>query len=522
LYGRLNYERPHAGMRRRWALNLDRMERLLAGLGDPQDALRIVHVAGTKGKGSTATMIAAVLTSAGLRTGLYTSPHLEQLEQRMQIDGRCCTSDELAALVEAVRPVVENIDAKSAGDVLAQPTFFEITTAMALLYFHTQRVDAVALEVGLGGRLDSTNVCTPRVSVITSISFDHMEQLGKTLALIAGEKAGIIKPGVPVITGVTQSEPLEVIESIARERGAPLRRLGREFDYTYFLPDSASAPARIEFNSAPAPAPAPDALRSEDSASRLTAAHQLELGMWGRHQAANAAVALEALLELRRQGWELPDAAIRAGLRSARCPARVEVLSLRPAVIVDVAHNVASIAALIDTLDERFPRADGSHRTACDSPRMLIFAASSDKDLDGMLRLLLPSFDRILLTRYCNNPRSTAPEALLKAAEQIDAEAGSGTMLRARQALRRFSTHADPQEALRAALIEATPDHLLCVAGSLFLAAELHSSLRVATQTDEPAPTPAAPGVSMSLPEQHPPAIASGGNPQLVMAKAVP
>src|SRR4051794_26122956 len=203
---------------------LDRMRRLLARLGDPQHGLRVVHIAGTKGKGSTAAAIASILRAAGSRTGLYSSPHLDGVEERLAIDGEPCPPHELAALINRIRPVIEIMDREPLDGPSAsnRPTYFEIITSLAFLRFAEQNVEAAVVEVGLGGRLDSTNVCQPLVAVITSISFDHMQQLGNTLALIAREKAGIIKPGVPVVSGVTESEPREIIAAIARNRGARL------------------------------------------------------------------------------------------------------------------------------------------------------------------------------------------------------------------------------------------------------------------------------------------------------------
>ncbi|MEX0613266.1 MAG: Mur ligase family protein, partial [Pirellulales bacterium] len=200
LMGRINYERTALIAYQERQLKLDRMRQLLTRLGQPDAGMKIVHVAGTKGKGSTAAMIAGMLTAAGYRTGLFSSPHLERIEERFAVDGQPCTADELVALVNRLRPVAHAMDEEAAadGDPTAGPTYFDVTTAMALLHFVEREVDAAVLEVGLGGRLDSTNVCLPAVSVITSISFDHMKQLGNTLAAIAREKAGIIKPGVPV------------------------------------------------------------------------------------------------------------------------------------------------------------------------------------------------------------------------------------------------------------------------------------------------------------------------------------
>ena len=301
-------------------LKLDRMRALLDRLGNPQDKLRIVHVAGTKGKGSTSAMIAAVLQAAGYRTGLFTSPHLEKIEERIAIDGQPCTADQFAELAAAVRPAVEALDqeAEAAGSGEHGPTYFEIITAMALLCFVRHRVQAAVLEVGLGGRLDSTNVCRPLVSVITSISFDHVQQLGHTLEAIAREKAGIIKPGVPVISGVTAEEPRTVIRRIARESNCRLAELDEDFRFEYQPPQHLEGQAALgsvmfwEVSANKASLPLVEG-RGEGC--------DLPLALLGRHQAANAAIALATIHELIRQGWNISEQAICQGFLTVRWPA---------------------------------------------------------------------------------------------------------------------------------------------------------------------------------------------------------
>jgi len=260
LFRRINYERVADVAYGARQFKLARMYELLTRVGNPHLAMPIVHVAGTKGKGSTSAMIAAVLAAAGYRTGLFTSPHLASLEERIAIDGQNCTADQLVTLVHELQPIVEQMDQEAArqGEECG-PTYFELTTVMALLHFVRQRVQAAVLEVGMGGRLDSTNVCQPEVSVITSISFDHMRQLGNTLAAIAYEKAGIIKPGVPVVSGVTQDEPRHVIANVAAERKSPLVQVGRDFGYRYTPPknvDRAPGNGEIDFWYPSSPGPA--------------------------------------------------------------------------------------------------------------------------------------------------------------------------------------------------------------------------------------------------------------------------
>jgi dihydrofolate synthase/folylpolyglutamate synthase len=427
-YGRINYEQrsPRPG-----DLRLDRMRALLRLLGDPQDRLRIVHVAGSKGKGSTAALLAAVLGRAGYRTGLFTSPHLTRVEERIQIDGQPITPRELTVLLGEVRAAL-------AGRRL-EPTFFEIATALGFLHFWRRRVEAAVIEVGLGGRFDSTNVCRPLLSIITSISLDHTQQLGDRLASIAAEKAGIIKPGRPVVSGVTVPEARAVIERVARARRAPLRQLGADFRYEY-VPGRVTAEAtrlpRVRFASVTSPP-----------------SEWLELGLLGEHQAANAAVAVSAVEVLRSAGWHVGASAVAAGLAGVYWPARLEVTGRRPLVVLDCAHNVASAEALVAALHATFPPAR----------RWLIFAGSGDKDLSGMLRVLAPHFAHAFLTRYAGSARGVPAEEL-------------AALLR-RTADLPHSACPTPPDAWRTARARAGPDDLICVTGSVFLAGELRPAL---------------------------------------------
>jgi dihydrofolate synthase/folylpolyglutamate synthase len=297
------------------------------------------------------------------------------------------------------------------------------------------------LEVGLGGRLDSTNVCLPAVSVITSISFDHMRQLGNTLAAIAREKAGIIKPGVPVVSGVVDDEPRQVIEQIARQRGSRLLQLGRDFHYQYEPPRDVgreAAQGRMSYRLS-----CPDRRQTYDNVS---------LGLLGRHQAANAATALTVLDELARQGWQIPDAALRRGVAEVRWPARVEVAGRQPAVVIDAAHNVASVEALATTLAESFSARE----------RILVFATTRDKEVPAMLRCLLPHFDHVIVTQYQNNPRGVPPEELAAIAAQESA------------AVRVCPSPAAAWEIVRTL---AGEKDLVCITGSFFIAAEMRAQI---------------------------------------------
>ena len=449
LVDRIDYERTLSMPSSEEAFKLDRMRELLRRLGDPQNRTPIIHIAGTKGKGSTAAMLTAVLSAAGHRTGLFTSPHFDRVEERMAVDAQPCSPEELADLIEHVRPVVEAMDRAATQENPPEhgPTYFEIITATALCHFARRAVDAAILEVGLGGRLDSTNVCTPALSVITSISFDHTQQLGETLAAIAAEKAGIIKPGVPVVSGVGADEPRDVVRHVARQNGCRLVELDVDFDFDYDPPrhlEQAPSPGRLDFRHASSGTP------SRRSVDHFT---DISLGLPGRHQAANAALVLAAAEELRRNGWTIPEAAIRQGLAETAWPARIEVVARRPAVVLDAAHNVASVEALAEVLAESF--AVGR--------RLLVFATTQGKDVRGMLERLLGRFDDVVFTRYADNPRGVPPEQLQALAYELTAT--------------RYFACVSAVEAWAAVERMATPDDLICVTGSFFIAAELRRHL---------------------------------------------
>ena len=435
LVGRIDYERMLSVPYCTREYKLDRMRDLLVRLGNPQLRFPIIHVGGTKGKGSTSAMIAGILSSAGLRTGLFTSPHLDGVEERLAIGGAPCPPQRLAELVAELRAVVDAMDvaAAQANDETG-PTFFELTTALALMHFATAGVDAAVLEVGMGGRLDSTNVCASQLTVITSISLDHTQQLGDTEEKIAREKAGIIKPGVPVVSGVIHQAARRVIGEVAAQQSAPLVQLGVDFDFEYHAAAAADRTA-----SAP----------SIDFRGGNLQLDALPLAMLGRHQGANAAIAIAAIEQLRRQGWQVPDEAIRRALAETRCRARVEQIARQPTVVVDAAHNVASIAALLEVLRESYST----------GRRSLVFATSRDKDARGMLRLLLPAFDHVTLTRYQDNPRGMPPEEL----DALARELGS----------KQHRVASDPATAWQAASTDAQPDDLIVATGSFFIAAEV-------------------------------------------------
>jgi dihydrofolate synthase/folylpolyglutamate synthase len=416
-------------------LRLEGMHRLLEALGDPHRQLRIVHVAGSKGKGSVSAMLAAILQKAGYRTGLFTSPHLIEPEERFQIDGVSIAPGELAELMGEIRSAVVSRQ--------LQPTFFEIATALGFLYFQRGQVEVAVLEVGLGGRLDSTNVCLPEVAIITSISFDHMKQLGNTLESIAREKAGIFKPDRPALSGVTDPAVAAVIAEAARLRGTPLRELNVDFWYRY---------QRAQLLN-----PGTPGLPERRARVKVTTWKRewpwLELSLVGEHQAANAAVALAAVDTLREGGWQISEQAVAAGLTAVQWPSRIEILGRSPWTILDCAHNTASAQALVAALAEVFPP----------TRRVLVFASSSDKEVSAILGILAPYFAYACFTQYSINPRAVPPDQL---AHWWKEHLGGDC-----------SCHRIAGEALAEARRHVGPAELLCVTGSVFLAGELRPLL---------------------------------------------
>jgi dihydrofolate synthase/folylpolyglutamate synthase len=402
-------------------LGLAPIRRLLERLGEPQRGLRVIHIAGSKGKGSTALFAEAICRAAGERVGTFTSPHLERWTERFRLDGREVAGDLLAAAVARLRP---HVDALRAVDRASAPTFFDATTAAALLLFETARVDRVVLEVGLGGRLDSTNVVVPGVACVTSIELEHTEKLGDSLAAIAREKAGILKPGVPAVAGNLPPPARAALIERAREVGTEVAWLGRDFD--------------VEVASA---GPEGLALRLRDGPLDVAAT----LPVLGAHQAGNAALALACA---RRAGVAADtDLAIAAaqGLAMATLPGRIEVLGRSPWLLVDAAHTAVSARALAETLAS-IPRRR-SH---------IVFSISAGKDMASILAAVLPQADAVTVTR-AEPARSLAPEEIAAAVRAAD----PGLALR---------VVPNPHLAVRAAREGLASDDLLCATGSVYLA----------------------------------------------------
>ena len=363
--------------------NLDSMRALVTKLGDPHQAYPSIHVAGTKGKGSVCAFCAAALQTQGYKVGLYTSPHLKDFEERIQINGEPIPPASLVELIDAIKPHVEPIP---------NLTTFHIATALAFWYFARQKVDVAVIEVGLGGRLDSTNVITPLVSVITSLYLEHTSILGDTLPQIAAEKAGIIKPGIPVVLAPQREAARRVVARIAAEKNAPLTQVGLD---CFFGGLGATLDGQSLTVGPAAGGPAGGSGHGNPA--------ELRIGLLGPHQIENAATAYVALQALRKQGIAISEDAIREGFAKAEWPARFEVLRREPPVIIDAAHTPDAAQKLSQTLDEFFPH----------HPIVLVFGVSEDKDIGGMLTELLPKCQQIICTKS-NHPRALDADTLLE------------------------------------------------------------------------------------------------------------
>jgi dihydrofolate synthase/folylpolyglutamate synthase len=367
---------------------LDSIETLLTRLGHPERTFRSVHIAGTNGKGSVTAMVDTALGRAGYRSARYTSPHLIDLSERFVVEGKPVDATAMCSAAADVRAAIEALRAE--GMLQAPPTFFEATTAMAFELFRRARVEVATIEVGLGGRLDSTNVIHPVATAITSIDFDHQQYLGSTLSDIAAEKAGIIKPGVPVIVGDVGPEAWVVIERVALDRGAELIRARDGVDVAPLEPDASA-----------------DNIFTLRTPARDYGA--VRLALRGAHQTANAIVAVRVLETLDAQGVAVAAGAIVDGLAQVSWPGRLErrTLSGGRELILDAAHNPAGAAALASYLT-----------SLGGAPPTLVFAAMRDKDALGMLDVLLPSIGRMIVTR-ATNTRSADPDALASTARAI-------------------------------------------------------------------------------------------------------
>ena len=417
--------------------DLSRMVSLLDRLGNPQDKYQCIHVAGTKGKGSVSALCASALQAAGYRTGLYTSPHLSDYAERIQINGLAIPHDRLADLVEEIKPHAAAIK---------RLTTFELTTALAFLYFARSKVDTAVIEVGLGGRLDATNVITPLVSVITSLSMDHMNVLGDTLPKIAAEKAGIIKPGRPVVCAPQAVDARHVIEEAAGAKGSNLIQVGRDY---FYAPQSHSLDGQTMFVW---PSSEQDLINEYiESGGRSTwEPVRLNLPLLGYHQVVNAATAYAALQTAAGAGLKIHLLDIQAGFSSVSWPARFELLRRNPPVVIDSAHNGDSALKLRLTLDDYLPGV----------PVILVFGASEDKDLHGMFSMLLPRVQQVIATQSIH-PRAMDTGLIVQTAHEFGKPARAVLPL---------------ESALEDALRTAGKEAAVLATGSLFVAAAVRET----------------------------------------------
>jgi dihydrofolate synthase/folylpolyglutamate synthase len=368
--------------------NLSRMVKLAEICGNPQKAYPIIHISGTKGKGSTAAMIASCLNAAGFRVGLYTSPHLSEFTERIQVDGEQISKAELANLIDWLKPYVTQVP---------ELTTFELTTLLGFEYFKEKKVDFGVIEVGLGGRLDATNIVEPLVSVITALSMDHMSVLGNTLEKIAFEKGGIIKQRKPVVLSPQKPEAEEVIQTICKERNSSLIQVNKQI---HFCPEEHDLDKQVF-----------QMWCEAEICNKYSSDQPIELTtpLLGYHQMENAATAFAALSVVQKAGYNISETAFQKGYATVKWPARFEILQHNPPVIVDSAHNRDSALKLRRTLQDYLPG----------KPFILVFGASEDKDVEGMFAELLPGMVQVIATQSVH-PRALDADEIVRIAEKFE------------------------------------------------------------------------------------------------------
>ncbi len=414
--------------------DLDRMRLLLKKLGNPQDQFRTVHVAGTKGKGSTCAMIASMLQANGYKTGLYTSPHLTDIRERIAIDGDMIPQSEFARLVRLVEPIIARMK--------PAPSYFDTLTAIAFKYFAEQKAELVVVETGLGGRLDSTNVIKPEVTAITSISKDHMAQLGTTLSKIAEEKAGIFKTGVPAVSVLQDPQAEASLKRIAEMAGAPLEFCGKGIEFSYRFESSRMLGPHNRV-----------CLTTPNSKFE-----HLAVPLVGEHQAINCGLALAVIDRLKSRGIAINDGRAMEGLAKTTLPGRMEMLSQTPRVIVDGAHNAASVDAMMRAIGQHIPY----------DSMVVIFGCCADKDVPGMLERITSGADKVIFTKV-DNIRSADPNELL--AQYVELY---GKMAQVASTL---------EEALGIANRAVTKEDIICITGSFYLVGEAKKHFANAAKT---------------------------------------
>jgi len=424
---RVNVERMHARRVDPSVFKLDRMAAIMKHLGDPQDSLKCVHIGGTNGKGSTVAMVASCLRACGYTVGTYTSPHLVDIRERIAINGTMISHHHFTDLAGKVGEAIEHIP-KKLGDV----TFFEVMTAMGFLHFAEQAVDAAVIEVGLGGKLDSTNIITPEVAAVAAIGFDHMQFLGNTLTEIARQKAGIFKPGVPALTIQQEAGVVDAMRDVAQSTGAIFEVVGADIDFSYrFEANPQLGPHtrvglstdRYEFEHVPVPLP-------------------------GEHQAHNCGLALAIVDKLAQRGFELPENKVIRGLEETRIPGRMELVIKEPRILLDGAHNPQALGALMKSIGAHVPY----------DSMIMIFGCAADKDLDEILKKVALGGDKVIFTKAKGNARAAEPAELHRRFQEF-----SGKMSQTAETL---------EEALNIAGRAAGREDMICITGSFYLVGE--------------------------------------------------
>jgi len=432
LFEKTDYEKQQKLRYNVTTFDLTRMESLLKSLGNPHKKTPAVHIAGTKGKGSTAAMLAKMMEANDYKVGLYTSPHVTTLHERIAVNSEMVTEKEMLALINRAHATIEKLNKKNDA-----PTFFEIMTALAFMHFTDKEVDVAIIETGLGGRLDSTNVIDPAVVGITSISIDHQNLLGNTLDCITKEKAGVIKKGVPVITVPQEPTAMRILKKHASALDAPMKVTGRDIDFS----------SRFESSREYGP----------HTRICLTTANSnfehLRVPLPGEHQAVNCGLALAMLDQLKDQGYDIDDEKAVDGLGQVSLKGRMEIISDDPRVIVDAAHNASSMRALIHAIGQHVPY----------DSMIIIFGCNSDKDVRGMLQELQFGADKVIFTRS-NSPKAVFPQDLADMYTEI-----CGKMCQTAMTLR---------EAMRIAKSAVSREDLICISGSFYLVGQAKDQLQ--------------------------------------------
>ena len=432
LFDCTDYERQRKLRYNVTTFNLDRMEELLKSVGDPHKKIKTIHIAGTKGKGSTATMLARMIEANAYKVGLYTSPHVTTLHERIVVNSKMISQKEMLGLINRIHGPVEKLSKKGKS-----PTFFEIITAMAFMHFLDKKVDLAIVETGLGGRLDSTNVIAPAVVGITSISLDHQNLLGDTIDSIAKEKAGVIKAGIPVVTVDQDPRAMRVLKKQASSVNAPFSVTGRDIDFSY----------RFESSREHGP-------HTRICVTTPTSCFEhLRVPLPGEHQAINCGLALAMLDKLKGKGYEIDDEKAIAGLKTVSMVGRMELICQDPRIIIDAAHNAASIKALIQAIGQHIPY----------DSMIVIFGCNTDKDIRGMLTQLQYGADKVVFTRS-NSPKAVYPQDLADLYTEI-----CGKMCQ---------TAITVTEAVRIAKSAISREDLICITGSFYLVGQAKEQLQ--------------------------------------------